>query len=722
MKTILQIAITGPFRQTFDYISHTQPPIGSRVKVPFGNREVIGVVISHSDRSLYSEQLKPIIQVIDKATAIPKELLDLIQWTSQYYHHPIGDCFKTALPNHLFTQQTLKVISKTYWQYNQPTSSIRYSQKQQIIIDHLKEKKTVLQSELYQRFNINKAVLKQLEKKGSLISIQNPYLPYYSNKTDNLIPPNSQQKACIDTVLANKNQFLPYLLYGITGSGKTNLYLHLSKEIVKQKQILILIPEIGLIQQMLTIFQNHYGYQYRLFSYHSGMTDRERTHTWLAVKSGDADIIIGTRSAVFLPFKQLGLIVVDEEHDSAYKQQDSLRYHAKHIALIRARKHRIPIVLGSATPSLDSYYRVKDKQYHLLSLTQRATGALLPKVQLIDNPAARRHSSGLSHALYQAIKETLNKGEQVILFINQRGYAPIVICQQCQWQGVCPDCDTRLIFHQKKYQLKCHHCGYTQPMLKQCPQCHSDKLNHYGLGTQQIEENLQHYFPEHILLRIDRDSTQKVNAFKAITQQIHTGKPAILVGTQMLTKGHDFHHVTLVGVVEADQGLFSPDFQMIEALAQLITQVIGRAGRGQKPGKVYIQTEQIEHPFWQLIFKDYLTIAEQLLMEREVTKMPPISHFAILHARSKKPQLALQVLSKIAEKLQQTERTLAILGPAPAVMEKKAGYYRAQLLFMTEERRQLHQTLDNHMQWIDDLCRQQRLKWAIDIDPINLLS
>ena len=490
--------------------------------------------------------------------------------------------------------------------------------------------------------------------------------------------------------------------------------------LAENQQVLILIPEIGLTEQFVTRFKQHLSA--KIVVINSSMNETDRHQAWLLAQTGHADVVIGTRSAVFAPLNNLGLIIIDEEHDSSYKQQDSLRYHARNVALMRAKQTDIPIVLGSATPSLESFYRAQSQQYRLLKLTQRATGAVLPKVMLVDSRGPKA-VNGLSTVLYKAVEAELAKDNQVLLFINKRGYAPVLMCHDCQWQASCPDCDAKMIIHKGRYQLRCHHCGFNQALIKNCPECESADLGHYGVGTEQIEQSLQTLFPAVPVLRIDRDSTQKVGSFAKLVSEIQQGGAKILVGTQMLAKGHDFQDVTLVGVLDADQGLFSADFRATEVLAQLIIQVTGRAGRGEKLGRVYIQSNQTKHPFWQqLLHHGYSDIAAALLAERKGSLMPPVGSLCVIRARGKTQVFPLDFLTEVAGLLNQGyQKEVLVLGPVPAMMEKRAGSFRAQLLLTTQNRKILHQLLDHHMLAISSLKSSRKVKWSIDIDPIDLM-
>ena len=454
---------------------------------------------------------------------------------------------------------------------------------------------------------------------------------------------------------------------------------------------------------------------------HSGLSNKARKQAWLLAKEGLAGVVIGTRSAIFTPLKNPGLIIIDEEHDSAYKQQDGLRYHSKHIALIRAKRNKHPIILGSATPALESLHQVNKQHYQHLKLTQRAGQASPPTVHLVASHESTARN-GLSSALYEAIKKHLAAGNQTLLFINRRGFAPVLVCHACHWQATCTDCDARLIVHKQKHSLKCHHCGYTQRLITKCPDCKAEDLNTYGVGTEQIAESLKGLFPETEILRIDRDTTQRVNAFEDMVNTVNQDKPMILVGTQMLAKGHDFHNITLVGVLDADQGLYSIDFRATEIMAQLITQVTGRAGRGKIKGEVYIQTNEKDNPFWQnLLQQGYFETAQAILKERERDAMPPSGQLCLIRAEAQQASEAMDLLIEIKNILGVHNRdNVVLMGPVPAVMERRGGRYRAQLLLLTPQKKALHILLDQALPIISKLPAARKHRWSLDVDPVDL--
>jgi primosomal protein N' (replication factor Y) len=725
--TILQIALPCPLRLSFDYLPNNAEIIwqtGMRVKVPFGSRELIGIIVNIKKTNEESDtaKLKIIIETLDQQPIITPELLSLTQWLSDYYHHPIGDCFKTVLPKKIRLGDLVELETETYWQLISKQTDFKVGKKQHDLITLLKDSSAgISQKFIYQQLSQCRASLLGLEEKKVVRSYQHIKQPSISANTVEHCQLNEEQQVAVGLVWQSKSSFNPYLLQGVTGSGKTEVYMQLAENMVAAaKQILILIPEIGLTTQFVERFKRRLAA--RIVVLNSAVSDGERKQSWLLAKAGLADIVIGTRSAVFTPLPNLGLIIIDEEHDASYKQQDGLRYHARNVALIRAQRAAVPIIMGSATPSLESLYNVEQGRYKLLTLNQRATGASMPKIKLIDSRGPMANS-GISTVLYQAIKTQLAADNQVLLFINRRGFAPVLMCHDCGWQATCSYCDARMIVHQRRNVLCCHHCGLIQRLVEKCPTCKTTDLKTYGAGTEQIEHTLQAYFPETPVLRIDRDSTQKVNAFADIVDEIRQGGAKILVGTQMLAKGHDFHDVTLVGVLDADQGLFSADFRSTESLAQLIIQVTGRAGRGDKKGEVFIQTSQPQHEFWQdLIKHGYAFTAKKILAERKMMAMPPTGSLCVIRAEAQDESLAMQFLSNVSDLFHQViQQDVIVMGPVPAIMEKRAGRYRAQLLLLSQQRKPLHQLLDHFMQAISDLKLTRKVRWSIDIDPLNLL-
>lgn len=719
MPTILEVAIPCPLRQTFDYLVSTQAIAwqpGLRVKVTFGSRQVVGIVCAvHQNRPVPSK-LKTILTCLDKVPLLSADLFKLVIWLSQYYHHPIGECFQAALPKRLRQGDEATIQQITLWSASQAETAIKGKKQQQLLSYLQHSEQGYDEKHLRQQFGQVKTSLKALEKSAWIKSNSIADCLIAIAKKSHSKHLNAQQKIAFEQINIQLESFHPFLLQGVTGSGKTELYLQLSREQINRgKQVLILIPEIGLTNQFVERFQR--GLNAKLALSHSAISDKQRQQSWLLAKNGLVDIVIGTRSAIFTPMQRPGLIIIDEEHDASYKQQDGLRYHARNIALLRARNFNIPIVLGSATPSLESLYQVQQQRMTLLTLTHRAGQAKLPKVELLDCHALTTADQGISPRLITAINEHIQQQQQVLLFINRRGFAPVLMCHQCDWQATCRSCDAKMVVHQQRNVLYCHHCGLIQRLPTHCPDCGDKELNDYGLGTEKVEQFLQQRFPKTPVLRIDRDTTQRVNAFAEMVEFIQQGQPTILVGTQMLAKGHDFQAVTLVGIVDADQGLFSADFRATEVLSQSITQVTGRAGRGDKPGNVFIQTQQPHHPFWQqLLDKGYAETAAALLDERIEMALPPKGYWAVWRAEAIEQGAALQLLTLLLEKMPESD-DVNLMGPMPALMEKRAGRYRAQLLLSSAKRSALHAFIDHCLPLLQQLKLARKVRWSIDIDP-----
>ncbi|WP_284723585.1 primosomal protein N' [Methylophaga thalassica] len=727
MTCILHISVPCPLRQLFDYTSDlpiSEWEIGARVKINFANRLCTGIVVKLSEVKSDTDitKLKAIEEKLDDKKLIPDELMQTLLWVSRYYHHPLGECFQTALPKLLRTGKPAELDKETWWFRTDITVDKKMGSKQQQCLDLLEDYADGISQSMFKQYlgNVSSS-LKALETAGLISQQQKAKLPIPSNELNVDLILNQQQQQIVENVWQKKEEFQPFLLEGITGSGKTEVYIELTERVLKtNKQVLILIPEIGLTGQFVERFKKRLNTTIVILN--SAVSDKERKQAWLLAKQGLANVIIGTRSAVFTPLINPGLIIIDEEHDSSYKQQDGLRYHARNVALIRAQKYNIPIVMGSATPSLESLYQVKKQRFQLLELTQRAGNAQLPPVRLVDNSQANPEH-GFSDVLLKAIKKHLDAGNQIILFINRRGYAPVLMCHDCGWQAKCKHCDARMVVHQHRNILFCHHCGFIQRLVEECPECESKSLKSYGAGTEKIEQHLQKLFPETPIIRVDRDTTQRVNAFSDLIADIKQGEARILVGTQMLAKGHDFHDVTLVGVLDTDQGLYSADFRATENLAQMITQVTGRAGRGDKSGEVLIQTEQPAHIFWKNLIKNgYKKTAESLLEERIEMELPPVSNWAVIRAESSDREQATAFLQEFSAQCHQhASEEVLILGPVPAIMEKKGGRFRAQLLLSSAHRKPLHQLLDRHISVISRHKLARKVRWSIDIDPVDLL-
>lgn len=653
---ILRIAVPCQMRQSLDYLApedleQDSLEPGIRVDVPFGKQHKVGILMSCETESTYPiEKLKPITAIIDKAPLLNEPLLQLIKWISQYYHHPIGEIAMSCFPKLLRDGSPVKRASST------------------------------LPSEI---------------------------------KNEESLALNPAQENAVEKI-SQQHGFQTFLLEGITGSGKTEVYLQVIQKIIQEgKQALVLVPEIGLTPQTVSRFQNRFNLPVAVL--HSRLNETERMDAWISAKEGEAKIIIGTRSAILTPFKNLGIIILDEEHDMSFKQQAGLRYSAREVSIMRAKYENVPIILGSATPSLESLHNAQRERFIHLHLPERAGVAAHPTFKIIDL-RNQELLGGLSKTLLNAIQNHLNANQQVMVFLNRRGYAPSLICHACGWVADCPNCDAHLTLHSGDHKLICHHCGTTRPIYKHCLSCKHTELLPVGLGTERLEEVLQEKFKNYPIIRLDRDSTRSKNALHNILSEIQSGQGQIIIGTQMLAKGHHFPNVTLVAIVDADSGLFSTDFRATERLGQLIIQVSGRAGREEKPGEVYIQTHHPENKILQtLISKGYSSFANQLLEERKITNLPPYAYLAILRAEGKSAYLPNQFLQEVRKI--PTFNTLEVLGPIPALMQRKAGQYRANLLIQTQHRAHLQQWLPTLLNYISQLPTSRKVRWSLDVDP-----
>ncbi|MBT5228694.1 MAG: primosomal protein N', partial [Methylococcales bacterium] len=621
---ILSIAIAKPPYDCFDYLSpKVNHPIvpGMRVQVPFGHSKRMGMVVAvKTDSDVPAGRMKPVDHFLDQHSILPEEILSLLWWASQYYHHPIGDVISTALPSALRKDREPLVKEIPMWRLTEAASSAILSPRafrQQAILDLLLRYPDGASSHIMQELGFDwRGPLKTCVDKNWVDKFFTSPLTRNAHPLNPDYGINAHQTSAIESIKAGFGDFNVTLLDGVTGSGKTEVYLQLIQNVLEHNlQVLVMIPEIGLSPQLLSRFQQRFSVP--ITTMHSGMTDQERLNTWLLAQSGEAEIIIGTRSSIFCPFKSLGLILIDEEHDASFKQQSGFRYHARDLAVYRAKKRSIPVVLGTATPSLETRLNVERGRYHVASLPERAGVGSAPAIQLVD---LRRQpvKQGLGLKVIEAIHETLAKSEQVLIFLNRRGYAPAIMCHQCGWSAGCHHCDAKMTYHHDDERLRCHHCGYETRLPTECPSCDSDALQRVGMGTQRLEQYVNTLFPGYKVARIDRDSTRRKGTFEDQLDAIHKGETQILVGTQMLAKGHHFPSMTLVVILDIDGSLISGDFRATERLAQQLVQVAGRAGRADKPGRVMIQTLQPEHPMLQQLFtQGYTKYSKMALQERQ---------------------------------------------------------------------------------------------------------
>ena len=724
----------SPLRRSFEYlppaeIGCEQIRPGVRVVVPFGNATRVGVVIGHcSKSSLSAERLKRILEVLDSEPLLPQVMMEFLGWASSYFHHPLGDVVLGTLPPPLRRGRGARRSGLRTWRVTHAGAkvdpdSLSRAPRQARLLARLQACPPGLSDQaLADEGGAWRAALKLMHERDWV----EPYIRSYSparpaTPATTALTLNQAQRDAVEVVGRSTEEFRVFLLDGVTGSGKTEVYLALIDRVLALgRQALVLIPEIGLTPQMVARF--HQRSAGSLAVLHSGLTDQQRLDGWLAAREGRASVVIGTRSAVFVPLSRLGLVVVDEEHDPSFKQQEGFRYSARDLAIVRARQSAAPVVLGSATPSLESLSNVIAGRYRDLRLAHRVGGVKPPPIEVIDL-RGRRFEDGLSEPLLRAIEERTNRAEQVLLFVNRRGYAPVVLCHQCGWIVDCRRCDAHLVYHRDGGRLRCHHCGAERSLPPRCEACGEPELRAVGLGTQRVVDALRRVFPAARVARMDRDTTRRKGTLESLLDAVHRGAIDILVGTQMLAKGHHFPNVTLVGILDADRGLFGADFRSTERMAQLLVQVAGRSGRGERPGQVLVQTHHPHHPLLrQLMRSGYRAFGEAALGEREAARLPPYSAMALLRAEASRlepTQVFLNQALLAAES--QSNPTVRLLGPVPALMERRAGRHRSQLLVESRNRRALQAMLGNWVPALEALESARRVRWSLDVDPLEIL-
>ena len=720
-----------PLSRPFDYLPATEGPLaqpGTRVLVRFGPRRETGLVLSQgSESELPLSKLKRCTATLDDEPLLDEDDLWLIRFTSDYYHHPIGEVVAAALPALLRQGKSLhptvqQVVITDAGENVDFEALARRAPRQAELLEVLCDAggNGIDVETLTEQLPTWRRAARGLLEKG--------FITQYETRLDDEPQPdgkgeagpelNEDQRRAVEAVEAIGG-FGAFLLDGVTRSGKTEVYLRLMRDVIDAgRQVLILVPEIGLTPQLVSRLTHRLGIEPAVL--HSGLTDLERLRSWRAARAGTAKLVVGTRSAVFTPLPDVGLIVVDEEHDHSFKQQEGLRYSARDLAIVRAKRKDVPVVLGSATPTLEMLHHCHEGNYEHLRLPQRAGGARPPAVRLLDlnrSPAL----DGISEALAAAAAAHLESGGQVLMFLNRRGFAPTLICASCGHIAECARCDSRMTVHAHDRSLRCHHCGSHRPLDDTCSECGS-LVRPLGEGTQRLEETLARRFPGHSIQRIDSDSMQRKGAMHEALSKAEQGEADILVGTQMLSKGHHFPKLTLVGIVNADQGLFGADFRSSERLAQSIVQVAGRAGREDRPGEVLIQTAFPEHPFWQeLITGGYEQVAEDELAEREQTRWPPFTRLALLRSSAHRQQDAHAFLNAARQLIEDDGgQHVRVLGPVDAPMARKAGRYRAQLLVQSSNRRALHAILARLRPSLESEPAARKVRWSIDVDPIEL--
>ena len=703
---------------------------GSRVIVPFGNRDLSGVVWNvGKNNAPKGRKLKYLIEVLDSKPLLDKESLLLADWASRYYHYPLGEVISYFFPPSIRKGKEAKFAEVKFLELTSKgeflnVEDLSKAPNQKKLIELIKEKKDLSQKAAT-AYGVNTSSINALIDKGFISRYMRELSPYKKVETPNRNRTrkklNEEQKFAVDSIIKSENKNKVFLLNGITGSGKTEVYIRAIQEVIKKgKQALILIPEIGLAPQAEERFKKYFGE--RVLSFHSAKNDREKIDAWLGASKGLIDIIIGTRSSVFMPMKDIGIIVIDEEHDLSYKQADRFRYSARDIALYRAKIKKIPVVLASATPSLETLNNSLQGKYEMLNLTKRATGASLPRYIPVDL-RGKELKEGFSDELIERSEEELKKGNQILIFLNRRGYAPSLICKTCGWLSNCDRCDALMTLHKRPPKLQCHHCESQKDKPKVCPSCQSDDFLSYGYGTERVEEFLTQRFSKFPVLRIDSDSTKKKESMNEYIDSINLGKPMVLLGTQLLAKGHHFPEVTLVGILDADSGLYSADFRGSERVAQLMTQVAGRAGRDKKPGKVLLQSYSPDHPqIEELINGSYESFAKNLLKERKSVKSPPFAFQAKIQAESANSYISRDFIKNLINNLKKSKafpKDIRVVGPLPAIMEKKSGVYRWELNTLSSSRKSLHQFLDLVQASLYSPKTSKKVRWSIDVDPLS---
>ena len=716
MQRYLDIAVPTPLRRSFHYLpppdfpANIQP--GSRLLVPFRNKKVTGILLGYVDSiTTDKRKIKAAEKLLDTAPIVPKTLCKLCIWAADYYHHPIGEVFAAALPNLLRRGDSPEDLQFVLTERGPEIELEPRAHRQRAMIELLSQHPQGLSRDDLGDFS--SAIIRSLTDKG-LITKQIVSPQPFSLTSTNYegIQPTGEQNEAVEAVNAPG----AYLLQGVTGSGKTEVYLRLIERMLEQGlQSLVLVPEIGLTPQTLKRFETRFNVPVTVV--HSGLTETERLRSWQQARTGQAGIVIGTRSAVFTPFAKPGLIIVDEEHDASFKQHEGFKYSARDLAVLRASWDKIPILLGSATPSLESLHNAISGKYTHLRLRKRPAGIAQETYQVISLKH-KEPDNGFSPPLLKLMRQHLDAKGQVLIFLNRRGFAPVLLCTECNWMANCPRCDAKMTYHLSTRRLICHHCTSESSVPQHCAQCQSSQLLLLGLGTQRIEEHLKLTFGDVPVLRIDRDSTRRKGSFDKLLHEINKQDPAILIGTQMLAKGHHFSNVTLSVMLEVDSSFYSADYKAMERMGQLILQVGGRSGRSEKAGTVVIQTHFPDQPLLkQLIDDGYNTFADTLLSERKDNGLPPFCHQALVRAESTSRRLAMDFL----EELEGAKNPhVDVFGPFPSSMEKRAGRYRALLMISSQSRQSLHKELKEKILQAESSKLGKKLRWAVDVDPIDL--
>jgi primosomal protein N' (replication factor Y) len=729
---VVRVALDVPLPTLFDYHTPADAPVcaGQRVLAPFGRGRKVGVVLEVDVQPQVAlERIKPLAHVFRDEPVLESDVIELLRFSAEYYHYPVGQVVMGALPQLLRRARLPQASGVRAYRLTAAGHAFDVSRLPQRavvrrrLLAALREAQSLDLPSLRALAPAAARALPELERMGlvervhtaGLQSTQRP-APLPGPALGPALTP--EQAQCVRAILDTLGRFAPFLLRGVTGSGKTEVYFAVVAEVLARgRQALMLVPEINLTPQLIGRFRARFP-DVALAALHSNLADGERLRAWRDAQAGRARVVIGTRLAVFTPLPELGLVIVDEEHDASFKQQDGLRYSARDLALLRAKRRAVPALLGSATPSLESYANALARRYALLSLPSRP-GATLPQIRCVDT--RREHlRHGLSKALVQAIAARLSRGEQSLVFVNRRGYAPALVCPACGWASPCTRCSARLVLHLKDGRLRCHYCGHEEPIAALCPACGNQDLAPAGHGTQRLESALAELFPGARLLRVDRDSTRRRHAFAAMQEDIRAQRIDLLVGTQMLAKGHDFPQLTLVGVVNADSALYSSDFRAAERLYALLTQVAGRAGRGERAGEVLIQTEFPDHPLYDAVCRqDYAAFAEAGLEERRQCGFPPYRHQALLRAEAARRAVVDDYLHSAARAAEKLAMPVQIFDPVPPAIERVAGRERGQLLVQAAGRGELQRFLSAWWPRLSDAASRS-VRWSLEVDPLEV--
>lgn len=729
---IIEVLLPVPLDKTFDYrldttadTVGTSVSVGQRVVVEFGtSRRLAGVVVGLRDRTEADDKrkLKPVLAVPDAFPVVNAQWWQLMHFAARYYAEPLGKALKNAFPKRLRDVAPLALPGSKFFSLTEagrqkmtgdrlPVSATRQRRLLTILAQQGRASATKLKSLGCTSADCDRA----LKNAWVQVETDSPYAET-APITAADYPLNTEQQQVIDNIQRQSDGFAGHLLDGVTGSGKTEVYMQLIEQVViNGGQVLLLVPEIGLTPQMLARFKQRFGN--RVASYHSGMSDTHRRDVFLSAMAGDLPILIGTRSAIFVPMARLALLLIDEEHDLSYKQQSGFLYHARDLALFRGKISGINVVMGSATPGLESLHNVAQGKLQIHYLRQRATAVALPTISMVDRRGHSREQV-LADRVIQKMRHTLQRGEQVLLFLNRRGFSPVMCCHACDWRSHCPACSVFLTAHVSTRQLCCHHCGYIEGLPLQCPQCGDSQVYFVGVGTEKLESQLNRQFPNHQILRLDRDNQTTAKQLDNALAQIHAGEIDIILGTQLVVKGHHFAKVTMVCIVDADSALFSSDFRAEERLYQQLIQVAGRAGR-EHVGQVYVQSSVPEHAvFHALIRHDYQAYAKTLLAERKQFSLPPYTAIALLKADAKTQPLVLEYLRAVKNALSEHTETIDILGPVPLAVEKVNHRYQAQLWLSATDKTTLQHNIPLLRQIITHFDRSHRFNTIIDVDAI----